>query len=231
MNRIFKYFQAGLILMALLSGGLVQAEKKDRMIPYPVQEQLEPVTASQPAPPTAIRYAPTTAEQPPPPTAIQNAPSSANQPPPPTAIQYATPTANQPPPPTSSQPAPPTSHQSTSQGTSLPDLVISEYSLRPKPPSRQAVVDVRIGVYNQGGAASGPFTVQWWPGDNFPKPGCTWRVEGLAPNGGRILQCSGYVYPGSYGRINTGVYVDSDREVQELSTRNNKLYRETQVTK
>ena len=209
--------------MALLSGGLVQAEKKDRMIPYPVQEQLEPVTASQPAPPTAIRYAPTTAEQPPPPTAIQYAPTTAEQPPPPTAIQYAPSSAN--------QPAPPTAIRSSAQGSTLPDLYVNEYSLRPSPPSRQAVMDVRISVYNQGGAASGPFTVQWWPGDNYPKPGCTWRVEGLAPNGGRILQCSGYVYPGSYGRINTGVYVDSDREVEELSTRNNKLYRETQVTK
>jgi hypothetical protein len=206
MNRIFKYFQAGLISMALLSGGLVQAEKKDRMFPYPVQEQLEPVTTSLPAPPTAIQYGPT-AEQPAPPTAIQYAPSTTNQ------------------------PAPPTAFRDTAQGDSLPDLFVSEYSLEPSPPSRQSVVDVRVGVYNQGGAASGPFTVQWWPGEDYPKPGCTWRVEGLVPNGGRILNCSGYVYPSWYGRINTVVYVDSDREVQEVSTRNNKLYRETQVTK
>jgi hypothetical protein len=206
MNRIFKYFQAGLISMALLSGGLVQAEKKDRMFPYPAQEQLEPVTTSLPAPPTAIQYGPT-AEQPAPPTAIQYAPSTTNQ------------------------PAPPTAFRDTAQGDSLPDLFVSEYSLEPSPPNRQSVVDVRVGVYNQGGAASGPFTVQWWPGEDYPKPGCTWRVEGLVPNGGRILNCSGYVYPSWYGRINTVVYVDSDREVQEVSTRNNKLYRETQVTK
>lgn len=157
--------------------------------------------------PALQQYQPPTTSQPAPPTAMETVPSS------------------------SSQPAPPTEFQNTSHGRALPDLYVSEYSLDPSPPSREAVVDVRIGVYNQGGAASGPFTVQWWPGDNYSKPGCTWRVEGLVPNSGRILKCSGYVYSSWYGRINTGVYIDSDREVQESNTRNNKMYRETQVTK
>lgn len=215
MIRTCRIFQAGLVAVVLLSGSLVQAEKKEKMIPSPVLERLEPTTASQPAPPTAVQ----STSQPAPPTAIQ----STSQPAPPTTFQSA--------PSSASQPAPPTAFRGGAQGGSLPDLIVSEYLLEPSPPARQSVVNVRVGVYNQGGAASGPFTVQWWPGDNYPKPGCTWRVEGLVPNGGRILKCSGYVYPSWYGRINTGVYVDSDREVQEVSTRNNKLYRETQVTK
>ena len=157
------------------------------------------------------------------------APSTTSQPPPPTVTQQAPSTTSQPPPPTATQTAPPTAVRDA-QASSLPDLVISEYSLSPSPPNRQAVVDVRIGVYNQGGAKAGPFTVQWWPSDNYRKPGCTWRIEGLVPNGGRILKCSGYVYPSWYGRINTGVYVDSDKEVREVSKRNNKHYKETPVT-
>lgn len=203
MNRKFRYFQAAFISVALLSASLAQAEKKNSMNPYPVLEQLEPTSATQPAPPTATQ--------------------STSQPAPPTSFQSV--------PPTASQPAPPTAFRGAGTGGSLPDLLVSEYSLDPSPPNRQSVVDVRVVVYNQGGAPSGAFTVQWWPSDDYPKPGCTWRVEGLATNGGRVLQCSGYVYPSWYGRINTGVYVDSGREVQEVSTRNNKLYRETQVTK
>jgi hypothetical protein len=46
------------------------------------------------------------------------------------------------------------------------------------------------------------------------------------------FQLNSFLKASSYQRrINTGVYVDSDREVQEVSTRNNKLYREIQVTK
>lgn len=142
--------------------------------------------------------------------------------------------SSRPPPPTASETTStvlPSAVRNTDQELGLPDLMVSEYSIEPKPPSQQSVVNVRIGVYNQSGAEAGPFTVQWWPGDNYQKPGCTWRVEGLAANGGRILKCSGYVYPSWYGKIKTGVYVDSDREVQESSERNNKLYRDTPVTK
>jgi hypothetical protein len=132
-------------------------------------------------------------------------------------------------PPASAQPAPPTAFRGE-PGSGLPDLYVHEYSLTPSTPDRRTVVEVRIGIFNQGDGEAGPFTVQWWPGDNYPKPGCTWRVEGLVPSGGRILQCSGYVYPGAYGRINTGVYVDSGGEIEEANERNNKLYREIQVT-
>lgn len=219
MKTVDMSFKTILIAMVWLSAGYVLADEKERVLTSPVLEQLKPPESSQPAPPTATQPAPPSAGQPAPPTVMQPVPPPPGQPAPPTAVR----------PSRTSQPAPPTAFKGPS-GSGLPDLYVHEYSVRPSPPSRSAVLDVRIGVYNQGDGKAGPFTVQWWPGDNYPEPGCTWRVEGLVPRGGRILQCSGYVYPSAYGRINTGVYVDSNREVQETSKRNNKLYREMQVT-
>ena len=240
MSGIYWKLGTGLISALFLSSSLVHAQDKEKLIRSPVDDRILVPKTTQPPPPTVIQSEPTAATQPPPPTVSQSEPTAATQPPPPTAIQSEPTAATQPPPPTANQtapttagnkPSPPTSHRYSTQESSLPDLLISEYSLSPKPPSRQEVVNVRIGVYNEGGANAGPFTVQWWPGDNYSEPGCTWRVEGLVANGGRILECSGYVYPSWYGEINTGVYVDSGREIPEVSTRNNKLYRKTPVTK
>lgn len=219
MKNIDRCFKAGLIAVVWLLGGMAQAEDVEKMIPSPVLEQVKPQKSSQPAPPTATQPAPPSSGQPAPPTAMQPVPPPPGQPAPPTAVR----------PSRTSQPAPPTAFKGPAGG-GLPDLYVHEYSVRPSPPSRRAVLDVRINVYNQGNGEAGPFTVQWWPGDNYPEPGCTWRVEGLVPRGGRILQCSGYVYPSPYARINTGVYVDSNREVEEVNKRNNKLYREMPVT-
>jgi hypothetical protein len=115
------------------------------------------------------------------------------------------------------------------QQKSLPDLYVSEFSLKPSPPSRSEVVEVAIGVYNQGSANAGAFTVEWWPGENYRAPGCTWRIESLAARGGRILKCSGYVFPSRYSRIRTVVKVDPSEEVNEQDEGNNTRTEEIQV--
>jgi len=48
-----------------------------------------------------------------------------------------------------------------------------------------AIGIVRVGVYNKGTAASGPFKVQWWPGENYQGPACSWPVDGLVARGGK----------------------------------------------
>ncbi len=79
-----------------------------------------------------------------------------------------------------------------------PDLYVSEFSLTPETPVQGSPVTVRLGVYNMGTAPSGPFTVQWWPGENYQDMGCSWVVDGLVAHGGRILTCTYPGYPSWY---------------------------------
>lgn len=102
-----------------------------------------------------------------------------------------------------------------------PDLIVSEFSLDPPTPTEGHPVNVRVGVYNQGNSHAGPFTVQWWAGENYPEPDCTWRLEGLVFRGGRILKCHYQGYPSWYAKIKTRVVVDSAREVAETNEGNN----------
>ncbi|MFB3764736.1 MAG: hypothetical protein ACE14P_05745, partial [Methanotrichaceae archaeon] len=57
--------------------------------------------------------------------------------------------------------------------TAAPDLYVSEFSMNPDTPVQGSPVSVRIGVYNQGNSPSGPFTVEWWPGENYQQPAHT----------------------------------------------------------
>jgi hypothetical protein len=111
-----------------------------------------------------------------------------------------------------------------SQGT--PDLYVSEFSLTPSTPVQGSPVSVRIGVYNKGTAASGPFTVQWWPGENYQAPSCTWAVDGLVASGGRILTCTYAGYPSWYANLVTKSVVDSSNSVAESDESNN-VYKQT----
>ena len=111
-----------------------------------------------------------------------------------------------------------------SQGT--PDLYISEFSLSPSTPVQGSPVSVRVGVYNKGTAVSGPFTVEWWPGENYQEPACTWRVDSLVASGGKILTCAYPGYPSWYGSLVTKSVVDSSGEVAESNEGNN-VYKQT----
>jgi hypothetical protein len=111
------------------------------------------------------------------------------------------------------------------------DLHVEEFVLDPSTPSTSETVEVRVHVYNSGTAPADAFTVEWWPGERYPVPGCTWRVEGLAANGGRVLTCSGYVYPSWYGSLPTVVKVDSGGEISELNETDNTMTQVIQVTR
>ena len=102
-----------------------------------------------------------------------------------------------------------------------PDLFVSEFSMNPETPVQGSPVTVRLGVYNIGTTPSGPFTVQWWPGENYRDLGCSWEVDGLVARGGRILTCTYEGYPSWYSNINTKVVVDSDGAVAESDEGNN----------
>jgi hypothetical protein len=113
--------------------------------------------------------------------------------------------------------------QSGGGGGGQPDLFVSEFSLDPATPVQGQPVNVRIGVYNQGTAAvSGTsFHIEWYPGENYPAPACTWDLDSMAASGGRILTCTYAGYPSWYGSINTKVVVDTYNAVAESNEGNN----------
>ncbi len=113
----------------------------------------------------------------------------------------------------------------------LPDLYISEFSLSPSTPTQSKPVKVRVGVYNRGSAKAKPFTVEWWAGENFPRPAKVWRVDGLAAKGGRILTYKYDGYPSWYGKLTTKAVADSKGKVKEQNEQNNVRKMEIRVRK
>jgi subtilase family serine protease len=110
----------------------------------------------------------------------------------------------------------------TAAPASLPDLFVSEFALNPATPVQGQSVAVRVGVYNQGTAAAvGTFRVDWYAGENYPSPACTWNVDGMAARGGRILTCNYAGYPSPYSSINTKVVVDATNAIAESNEGNN----------
>jgi len=107
-----------------------------------------------------------------------------------------------------------------------PDLFVSEFSMTPETPTQGSPVTVRIGVYNKGTSASGPFKVQWWPGENYQAPAYSWNVDGLVARGGRILTYTYSGYPSWYSNIKTKTVVDPAGAVAE-SDENNNVYKKT----
>ncbi len=105
----------------------------------------------------------------------------------------------------------------------LPDLYVSEFSLNPDPPHKSQVTQVRVGVYNQGNAASTGFKVQWYAGSGYPSAACNWNVGSLAAHGGQILTCNApaNTWGSWYGSITTRVKVDPDGSVTESNEGNN----------
>jgi hypothetical protein len=102
-----------------------------------------------------------------------------------------------------------------------PDLFVSQFSLDPSTPVQYSQVSVRIGVRNQGTARSGSFIVEWWAGENFTAPACTWKVNSLAAGEERILTCTYKGYRSWYGWLTTKVVVDSSGVVAESNEENN----------
>lgn len=111
----------------------------------------------------------------------------------------------------------------TPRVTAQPDLYVSEFSLNPNPPVKGQPVEVRIGVYNQGDAPvpATAFRVEWWPGEYYASPACTWDLGSMAAHGGRIVTCTYPGYPSSYGSINTVVKIDVLNTISESDEGNN----------
>lgn len=110
-----------------------------------------------------------------------------------------------------------------------PDLVISGLNLSPSTPTQGRRVLVRVEVANTGNEKAGAFTVEWWAGENFPEPGCTWRVTGLDVGENKRLTCTYDGYPSWYSRINTKVVADSKGEIDEEKEANNQRLRQIRV--
>ena len=103
----------------------------------------------------------------------------------------------------------------------LPNLYISEFTLTPTKPTKGQPVHVRVGVYNRGNAPAGSFNVEWWPGENYTSPACSWRVDGLVARGGKILKCRYDGYPSRYASIPTKAVADSGGAVVESNENDN----------
>ncbi len=115
------------------------------------------------------------------------------------------------------------------QPSALPNITISEFSLNPATPTKGQPVQVRIGIYNNGAAAAGPYRVEWYPGENYPEPGCSWDVSGNNASGGKILNCTYAGYPSRYGQIRTKVVADPGGQVNELNEGDNTQFMQVRV--
>jgi len=102
-----------------------------------------------------------------------------------------------------------------------PDLIVSEFTITPATPVMGQNAHVRIGVYNQGNAVSGQYSVRWYGLSSFPNPSCSWTVDNSNAGGGRILQCD-FVFNSWYPINKTSVaIVDAGNQVSESNEGNN----------
>lgn len=143
---------------------------------------------------------------------ITPSPTPAIEPPPPTF----TPVTPEPAVPTEvpTFPPPPTEVLS-------PDLIISGFTLDPSTPTQGESVSVRVEVSNRGNGAAGAFTVQWWPGENYQEPACTWPMGSLGAGGVQTLVCTYNGYPSWYASLTTKAVVDANEQVPESDELNN----------
>jgi hypothetical protein len=100
-----------------------------------------------------------------------------------------------------------------------PDLYVSEYMWSPLQPHMGVAFHIRIGIYNQGNAAAGSFTVQWWLSVSAPAPACAWNIPSMNARGGRILECD--YTPAGWANYPSQVVADSANTVVESDEGNN----------
>jgi CARDB/TIR domain len=100
------------------------------------------------------------------------------------------------------------------------DLTIPRFALDPGTPTQGRPVTVYVAVQNAGDRSAEGFGVEWWAGENFPGPACTWQVDGLGPQGSRPLTCEYAGYESWYGSLVTKVVVDPQNRVAESDESN-----------
>jgi hypothetical protein len=101
-----------------------------------------------------------------------------------------------------------------------PDIIITDYTLVPNPPTKNQNVTINISVYNNGTAAAGAFKVQWWSSISAPSAACEWDIPSMVAKGGLVKSCT-YQYPSWYAKITTKVIVDSGNAIAESDETNN----------
>lgn len=112
-----------------------------------------------------------------------------------------------------------------------PDIYIIEFKLSPATPTQGKPVQVTIGVYNKGTSRAGAYRVEWWAGERFRKPACSWKVSSNNPRGGRTLKCTYSGYGGWYNSLRTKVVADTGNTVSESNETNNVLIKTIKVKK
>ena len=117
---------------------------------------------------------------------------------------------------------PPLPATDTPSPVAKPDLIVSEFTISPESPTSGVAAHVRIGVYNQGGSATGgSYVVHWYGLSSYSEPSCSWTVDSTKPQGGRILECD-FAFPSWYPHDKTSlVVVDAGNEIAEGNENNN----------
>jgi len=112
---------------------------------------------------------------------------------------------------------------STATATTTPkaDLKITQITYDPASPHQGDVITIKVTVYNDGNAPSGPSTAQWWPAEGYPNAECSWAVGSLVAHGGQVYTCT-YSYPG-FSTYTTRAVADSANAVDESNEGNNTL--------
>ena len=111
----------------------------------------------------------------------------------------------------------------TATPTTVPsaaDLIITDITFNPNPPTQGQNVTVSVTVYNQGSAAAGAFKLDWYGGSNFPSPSCSWNIDSLVGKGGYVKTCT-YQYVSWYSTIISKAVADSGGSVAESNETNN----------
>ena len=104
---------------------------------------------------------------------------------------------------------------------SKPDLYISQITYNPPNPHKGDTITIKVSVYNGGNAPAGPSTAEWWPAVGYPNAECTWAVDALVANGGKVYTCT-YVYAG-WSTYTTSAIADTTDAVDESNETNNTL--------
>jgi hypothetical protein len=111
-----------------------------------------------------------------------------------------------------------------------PDLVVEEITFDPYPPTKNDPVVVRVKARNNGGSTEETFTIQWWPGENYPNPAKSWNINGGLDSGEAVTVSYTYAgYPSTYGSINTKAVIDTGDTVDESIEGNNTFLRNIKV--
>ncbi len=116
----------------------------------------------------------------------------------------------------------------TETAVPAPDIIITDYTLSPNPPTKNQNVVISISVYNNGNLAAGAFKVQWWASTGAASPACEWDIVSMSAKGGQVKTCT-YQYPSWYAKITTKVIVDSSYAITESNEMNNSTELEISV--